>query len=429
MQRVLALAVFSLALPATSAHAAQPSSAGSASSPAVLSTIRVQAIRVADDDGSRQTLITLDEVRAWLAYADNVYRPAGLRFEFDPTTDFTDLRSTAINSMMPAPESRRADLQSTLLHMRDIAASNKDKLTIFFRFGDKAKPTGNGFSSADAAYVVAPGFSSTSVCGHQNLGLLAHEIGHYLGLDHTFAREFATVAEADKFFSEIASDISRFEGDGIDDTPPDPFIREIQCNDTAAVTLAGLSIPICRDNVMSYYEVPARVLTPGQIRRALWILDWRRAHGMVSARNTPANPIEIESLDVTREDDLNFRTSQPMTGFGWYSWSASGQLFVGAQGTGKLTLKLEVPRSARYRVVLYATLAPDYGIIQTSLDGARLGQPIDLYGPKVLATGAIELRTMQLNAGPRELTFRVTGKNPLASSHNFGLDAIELIPD
>jgi len=34
-------------------------------------------------------------------------------------------------------------------------------------------------------------------CGKQSIELFAHEVGHYLGLLHTFAKDFGTVAEAE----------------------------------------------------------------------------------------------------------------------------------------------------------------------------------------------------------------------------------------
>ena len=51
-------------------------------------------------------------------------------------------------------------------------------------------------------------------------------------------------------------------------------------------------------------------------------------------------------------------------------------------------------------MVAALTLARDYGIIQFSLDGRPVGEPIDLYHyPEVLASGELALGTRMLTAG------------------------------
>ena len=95
---------------------------------------------------------------------------------------------------------------------------------MLFRHGPGPNPTGGGFSWVDYDFVVMPGFDITTVCGKQNIGVFAHEVGHYLGLRHTFAREFETVAEADAWLKDHKGDVSCFDGDRLSDTPPDPFI-------------------------------------------------------------------------------------------------------------------------------------------------------------------------------------------------------------
>ena len=77
-------------------------------------------------------------------------------------------------------------------------------------------------------------------------------------------------------------------------------------------------------------------------------------------------------------------------------------------------------------LVLYATLAPDFGVIQCAVDGRSCGPPIELYAPMVLPTGAIELERMHLTAGKHRISFAVTGKHSESTAYRFGIDAIEL---
>ena len=148
---------------------------------------------------------------------------------------------------------------------------------------------------------------------------------------------------------------------------------------------------------------------------------------MALPRNTAArDPIEAESLQVLAEEGA--RTAvQRMSGFGVEKWSDEAQLFVGARENGSVTLRLPVRRTGRYRLILYATEAPDFGIISVALDGETLGDTIDLYAPMVLPSGAIPLSRVALEEGTHRLTFTSVGKSDASLGFRFGIDAIELL--
>lgn len=397
-------------------------------SPPAVAVVRVQAVRCADDNGGRAAAISPEELRRWLDFADGVYAPAGIRFECDPARgEWTELKDTIINSTMPAPIEQGLDAAR---RARAKALEFPDHLVAFFRYGEASGPTGNGFSSSASPCVFLPGFNSTSVCAHQNIGLLAHEFGHYFGLDHP-ALQYPTVAAAEAAFIANGKDPSKFDCDGLADTPPGPVIDELGCTADMSVKLAGVEVRIARGNIMCYSYPPAGEfsITAQQAARVRWMLGYRAKHGMPGASNADAAPgdppVECESMTVLGKSKCS-ASEQEMTGFGWLGWSKDRQLLVNADPGASLTLEFSVPIGGRYSVDLFATLAPDFGTVRVAIDDGAFSTPIDLYAPRVLPTGAIELGRRRLGKGPHRLTISVAGKNSRSTGHKFGLDCLRL---
>ena len=66
------------------------------------------------------------------------------------------------------------------------------------------------------------------------------------------------------------------------------------------------------------------------------------------------------------------------------------------------------------------------------MDGKPLGKPIDCFQPvKVLATGPIDLGTVELKKGDAVLRLEVTGTNEksVGVRYMFGLDCVVLKPE
>jgi len=155
-------------------------------------------------------------------------------------------------------------------------------------------------------------------------------------------------------------------------------------------------------------------------------LSVRIGEGKPIRSNSQAQaPIEIETLPVTAKNDCS-PSVQGMKPFGAMLWSAGEQLFIGAGPEAFLELGLTVAHRGDYDVLLYATRAPDFAIVEVSLDGKFLGDAVDLYAPEVLPTGALSLGQRRMDAGEHRLTFRVKGKNRASTGYHFGLDCLEL---
>ena len=164
--------------------------------------------------------------------------------------------------------------------------------------------------------------------------------------------------------------------------------------------------------------------------------------------NDPYSPIPLEErahyygLPVTRKipglsegEQLKIlaRTGgtaqeQDMTPFG-EQWSNGAHLWwTEAKPGDRLELALPVARGGKYKLLAQLTKAVDYGIVQISLDGRKLGEPIDLYHNGVIATGELDFGTRELSAGEHKLTVEITGANPEAvKSYMFGLDYVKLV--
>jgi hypothetical protein len=92
--------------------------------------------------------------------------------------------------------------------------------------------------------------------------------------------------------------------------------------------------------------------------------------------------------------------------------------------------ELDVPKAGRYELTLVASGYPSYGKYQVSLDGEKLGEPVDSWRTALDTTGVVaELGTMELDAGPHRLRFDVVGKNEEATGHFIGWHSLSLRPN
>jgi hypothetical protein len=384
---------------------------------------RLLALRVSDDDGRYEARVVPEQIAAWVAFANQVFRPAGIRLDFDPG-DLLPLRSSLINRLQgPEQEDWRAAKHAA----DEVAARYPDRLVVFFRQGGRAQATGAGLSWTDYNFVVMPGWPDDRHCGHDHPSALAHEIGHHLGLAHTFARVFPEPVDAGVYLARRNRDLRVFDGDGLGETAPDPAIRTTECADVRVVELDGLRVPLARRNIMSYYD-ERDSLSRQQMRLLRWFLRQRLAHRMKLPRNQPpGGALEVEQL-VPIDDASERCGRQKMDAFGVGNWSAGGQLFCGSpHGPQEVTLELPVSVTGLSRIEVYLTRGPDFGVVEVLLDGQPLGAPYDAWAPAVLASGPITLGERRLRAGPHRITFRVRDRNLASAAFNLGIDAIALV--
>lgn len=71
-------------------------------------TLRVplHVVILSDDDGTRTAGVDSKALSAWVEFANHVFSPAGIRFDFAPETETSTLRTSALNNLPgpPVPE-------------------------------------------------------------------------------------------------------------------------------------------------------------------------------------------------------------------------------------------------------------------------------------------------------------------------------------
>lgn len=208
--------------------------------------IEIYAIRARDNDGSRETNITTQNIQKWVEGANMIFEVAGLKFIYNGSMEVID--DTEINNVTGEDYLPWKSVKQKLNQI----ASRERKIIVLFRNGS------GGFSWSSYDFVVMPEYGTSNSCvGLEDIGLLAHELGHYFGLPHTFGRELNTFDEALNLFQSNGGNSAIFDGDisVIHDTAPDPYIKELQCDfNKNAVVFGGTPLKLERENIMSYYQ-------------------------------------------------------------------------------------------------------------------------------------------------------------------------------
>jgi reprolysin-like metallo-peptidase family M12B len=225
---------------------------------------------MSNDGGSFTSDISRENLKLWLDYANSVFSTTGIKFILDSERDFSELHNTLINSIDSDEVSYNWKEQKSALDRE--AETYPNRLAIFFVYGDSVSgPRRSGFSWLHYNFIIMPGFNEAQKCGHQNISMLAHEIGHYLGLVHTFEETFTN---KNTLLERIARyGVEYMDGDALSSTPPDPALykdseRPMECYDAAVsndtVSVGGKLYHVPRDNLMSYYDYPEKKLTGEQ---------------------------------------------------------------------------------------------------------------------------------------------------------------------
>lgn len=160
---------------------------------------------------------------------------------------------------------------------------------------------------------------------------------------------------------------------------------------------------------------------------------------VVATRKTskPSNVIvvdkmlEAETLPVLDGSANSIATPQDTSAFSQGQWSGGRHLFAAARAPGD-TLSLGLPARAAglYELTIYLTKSYDYGVVQVSVNGVKIGGPIDLWSYGVESTGPIRLGEARLKGVQDVISVEVIGKNDKAAApfYQFGIDGVVFEP-
>ncbi|MFG2823343.1 DNRLRE domain-containing protein [Kitasatospora sp. NPDC048365] len=105
------------------------------------------------------------------------------------------------------------------------------------------------------------------------------------------------------------------------------------------------------------------------------------------------------------------------------TWSGGAQLaLVGTQAGAADSVRMTVPEEGDYVLSGQQTKSSDHGIVQWSIDGTNVGQPIDQYASTYVIGPFTTGTAVHLTRGDHTVTFTVTGTNTASTGQRFHAD-------
>jgi hypothetical protein len=428
-------------------------------------------ISLSDDDGREDRHFSRNLIPGILLVLNKAYRKAHVRFECNPDTDYEQIRSTSLNRDFDPdpgvytdpnqkPPMRGAAVRGKLRD--DLAWKYRTRIPIICRrasdwqfdkslgrWVDRPAPFNYG-----GGYIFSPALSDDP-------GMFCHEMGHSLGLPHTFEARPETIEEAAKLIrAAVDKGLPRDRGlealDGdlpwIKDTPPDISETAVfQTTHQRWKKAPTVTIPVTfADGNTVNYE-----LHPDPFNFMSYFFEGRLQHPIehrIVAHFSKGQLAIIRRKAEQRFDDLG-RIPDPTKGPNGIRWefananrsSATGWSMIqdlpesfgppdlGQKTAGKMVfwkllpnqnVKFQFPNleKGRYRVWWSGSYSSDYGKFGMSVNGNPL-RTFDGFLPTWAPTGWRNMGDCDLS-GPITVAFTMLPPNPQTTASFLGTASV-----
>ena len=388
--------------------------------PDVARVVPLRPVLLSNDDGSGASVVSSEEIIEWVVAANEAFAPARIGFSYDPRVEIETIRDTLVNGLAGPGSPRWVD---RVVRANELAARYPGEIVVFFR----AEPAGPEVGSHHLNFVMMAEWEDELMCGEPDRTALAHRVGLYLGMPHTFSSIHETATDAADTLSDALQDPSVFDGDDFAGTLPDPAVYpEHQCSGDQMVTIGGIELELPRSNLMSHYEERSQ-LSLAQADRARWTLDLREANQLAAPSNAVVvDTHEAEDVLVATRGPCGLGSVEDMAELVGYQWIEADQLVFPSAENCMLDFEIPVPAEGSYDLVALATRSPQYGAVEFQVDGEPFTLE-DLYAPLVVASGPILLGESTLGPGTITITVEIVGTNTRSSGSSVGFDGFALI--
>ncbi len=89
--------------------------------------------------------------------------------------------------------------------------------------------------------------------------------------------------------------------------------------------------------------------------------------------------------------------------------------------------KIEVPYKNLYEISAILTRGPEYGHVELTVNGKKVGQPYDCYHPELIAGTLVTFGTVPLNQGDNQIILKSAGKSTQATGYKVGVDSYQVL--
>lgn len=382
--------------------------------------VPIRPVQITDESGARPVGFDPVTFAEWISRTNEAFAPARIGFSYDPGEELAVVADTLV-SQMGDPES--PGWVERVVRGNAIARRYPGELVVLFT--SEAPDVEIGSHHLD--FVLMREQGTELMCGDPDPLVLAHRIGLYLGLPHTYAVTHESVAEAADTLSDEQQNPSVFDGDSFGDTLPDPGVyADVQCEEQRSVTIGGVEFELPRENLMSHF--PERFeLTLSQVDRVRWMLDLRRSNEMAVPVNDIEGAVEAEDALSATAGSCGLGAVEPVSEYVGYQWVGRDHLVFPASEGCRLEFTVPVPEAGAYELFAMGTRGPSLGAVVFLVDGERFLLE-DLYAPLTIATGPLSMGTTTIDSGSVVIGLEIVGTNTLSSGTSVAIDGFYLFP-